>query len=69
MFAVIKRILGGLFGRREVEPPPAPPGDPYAYNTAPRKRGPYDRSGAVAVLEPDEGEELGSYSFERVDKS
>jgi hypothetical protein len=55
MFAVIKRFLEGLFGRRQVEPPPAPH-DPYAYRTAPRKRGPYDRSGAVAVLEPDDDE-------------
>ena len=64
MFAVIKRFLGGLFGRSKGEPPP----DPYAYRTAPRKRGPYDRSGAVAVLEPDEGEESGGYPFEKVDK-
>ena len=68
MFTVIKRFLGGLFGRRRVEPPPTPPHDPYAYRTASRKRGPYDRSGAVAVLEPDEGEESGSYGFEKVDK-
>ncbi len=68
MLAVIKRILGGLFGGRKVEPPPAPPHDPYAYRTAPRKRGPYDRSGAVAVLEPDEEDEAGSYSFEKADK-
>jgi hypothetical protein len=68
MFAVIKRFLGGLFGRKQVEPPPAPPHDPYAYRTAPRKRGPYDRGGAVAVLEPDEGEESGNFGFEKVDK-
>ena len=60
MFAVIKRFLGGLFGRRKVEPPPAPPHDPYAYRTAPRKRGPYDRGGAVAVLEPDEDDSRSS---------
>jgi hypothetical protein len=68
MFAIIKRFLGGLFGRKSVEPPPTPPHDPYAYRTAPRKRGPYDRGGAVAVLEPDDGEELGSYRFEKADK-
>jgi hypothetical protein len=68
MFAVIKRFLGGLFGRKQVEPPPTPPHDPYAYRTAPRKRGPYDRGGAVAVLEPDEGEESESSRFEKVDK-
>jgi hypothetical protein len=68
MFAVIKRFLGSLFGRRRVEPPPAPPHDPYAYRSAPRKPGPYDRGGAVAVMEPDEGEESGNYGFEKVDK-
>ncbi len=50
MFAVIKRFFARLFGRRQIEPPH----DPYAYRTAPRKRGPHDRSGAVAVLEPDD---------------
>ncbi len=60
MLAVIKRILGGLFGRRQVEPPPTPPHDPYAYRTAPRRGGPYDRSGAVAVLEPDDDESRSS---------
>ena len=54
MFAAIKRFFGALFGHKPIEPPPH---DPYAYRTAPRKRGPYDRSGAVAVLEPDEDEE------------
>jgi hypothetical protein len=68
MFTVIKRFLGSLFGHRKVEPPPAPPHDPYAYRTAPRKRGPYDRSGAVAVLEPDD-EESGSYRFEKAEKN
>jgi len=68
MFALIKRFLGGLFDRRRVEPPQAPPHDPYAYRTAPRKRGPYDRSGAVAVLEPDEDETSGSRRVETVDK-
>jgi len=60
MLAVIKRFLGGLFGRSQVEPPPAPTHDPYAYSTAPRRRGPYDRSGAVAVLEPDDDESRSS---------
>lgn len=67
MFAAVKRILSGLFGRRRVEPPPTRPPDPYAYRTAPRKRGPYDRDGAVAVLEPDE-DEASTYSYEKVDK-
>jgi hypothetical protein len=65
MFAVIKRFLGALFGRKHVEPPPPAPNDPFAYSTAPRRRGPYDRSGAVAVLEPDENEESESYRFEK----
>jgi len=56
MLTVIKRILSGLFGRKETEPPKPPP-DPYAYRSVPRKRGPYDRSGAVAVLEPGDDEE------------
>ena len=57
MFAALKRVLGGLFRWKQKEEPPAPPHDPYAYRTAPRKRGPDERGGAVAVLEPDEGEE------------
>ncbi|MDQ6653020.1 MAG: hypothetical protein M3Y84_09780 [Acidobacteriota bacterium] len=67
MLAVIKRFLGGLFGRKQIEPPPTPPHDPYAYSTAPRKRGPYERGGAVAVLEPDD-EESRDYHPERTEK-
>ena len=67
MFAVIKRFLDGLFGRKQIEPPPTPPQDPFAYRTAPRKRGPYERGGAVAVLEP-EDEQASSLPFETVDK-
>jgi len=33
-----------------------PPVDPYARVTAPRRKGPNDRSSAVAVLEPDDEE-------------
>jgi hypothetical protein len=41
--------LRRLFGRK-----PAAPGDPYAYVTAPLRRGPKDRSGAaVAEIEDD----------------
>ena len=58
MLSVIKRLLSALFGRALSEPPPAPPHDPYAYRTAPRKRGPYDRSGSVAVLEPDDDDSV-----------
>lgn len=68
MFAVIKRFIGGLFGRKQIEPPHRPPPDPFAYRTAPLKRGPDERGGAVAVLEPNDDEQLGSYPFEKVDK-
>jgi len=57
MLTAIKRLLSRLF-RSKQEEPPAPPRDPYAYRTAPRRRGPYERGGAVAVLEPDEEEEM-----------
>lgn len=41
----LKRLLGSK---------PAAPGDPYAYVTAPVRRGPKDRSGAaVAEIEDD----------------
>jgi hypothetical protein len=67
MFAVIRRFLGGLFGRKEIEPPLSPPHDPYAYSTAPRKTGPYERGGAVAVLEPAD-EESRNYHLEKTGK-
>lgn len=67
MFAVIKRFLGGLFGRRQIEPSPSPPQDPFAYRTVPRNRGPFARGGVVAVLEPDD-EQAACYHFETVDK-
>jgi hypothetical protein len=67
MLSVIKRFLGALFGGKQIEPPPTPPQDPYAYRTTPRKRGPYERGGAVAVLEPDDDKQSGSYPFEKVD--
>ena len=39
-----------IFGKK----PPLPPGDPYAYRTAPVRRGPSGRSGAaVAEIEED----------------
>jgi hypothetical protein len=41
--------LKRMFGRK-----PAPPGDPYAYVTAPLRRGPKGRNGAaVAEIEDD----------------
>jgi hypothetical protein len=46
--ALLQR-LSRLFGRK-----PATPGDPYAYVTAPLRRGPRGRSGAaVAEIEDD----------------
>jgi hypothetical protein len=54
MLTAIKRLLARWWFRFKQEEPPAPPRDPYAYRTAPRKRGPYERGGAVAVLEPGE---------------
>lgn len=35
-------------------PPPPPPGDPYAWMLVPRTTPPRGRSGAVAVVEPDD---------------
>ena len=53
MLIAIKRLLSRLLGRRPSKPPDSPR-DPYAYRSAPRKRGPDDRSATVAVAEPDE---------------
>jgi hypothetical protein len=39
-----------LFGKK----PPQTPGDPYAYEMAPVRRGPTGRSGAAAVAEPED---------------
>jgi hypothetical protein len=67
MLAVIKRVLGGLFSRKKIEPPPTPPHDPYAYRSVPVKRGPYERGGAVAVLEPDD-EQSRDYQLGKMEK-
>jgi hypothetical protein len=53
MFRALKRLLA-FFG---LGPRPQMPGaesDPYAWRPVPRKPRPKDRSGAVAVAEPDE---------------
>jgi hypothetical protein len=42
----LRRLLGNK--------PPQLPGDPYADRMAPVRRGPKGRSGAAAVLQPDE---------------
>jgi hypothetical protein len=48
-FRVVLDLLKRLLGEK-----PAPPGDPYAYVTAPLRRGPKGRSGAaVAEIEED----------------
>jgi hypothetical protein len=47
--------LRGLFGRKP-EPEPEPE-DPFAGVRSPKKRGPQNRCGAVALAEPDEDEE------------
>ena len=49
-FRAVLDFLKRLLGRK-----PAAPGDPYAYVTAPLRRGPKGRSGAaVAEIEDDE---------------
>jgi len=57
MFTLIKRFLGGLFSRKP-SAPPTPPQDPFAFQPVSKTPRPNDRSGAVAVLEPDDGEEF-----------
>lgn len=50
---MLKKLLEGLrrlLGKR----PAPPPRDPYAGVRAPLKKGPPNRSGAVALEEPDE---------------
>ena len=48
----LKALLDFL--RRLLGKPPQTPGDPYAYRMAPVRHGPKGRSGAAAVLEPEE---------------
>jgi hypothetical protein len=50
--SMLRSLLERL--RRIWRPEPDVPGDPYAYRTAPVRRGPKDRSGAAAVAEPEE---------------
>ncbi len=51
-----KSLLRSLLDRvrRMWRPEPDSPGDPYAYRTAPVRRGPKGRSGAAVVAEPEE---------------
>jgi hypothetical protein len=48
----LKQYLARLLRRRP--PAPGPETDPYAGVREPRKRGPADRSAAVALSEPDD---------------
>jgi hypothetical protein len=48
-FRIVLDFLRRLLGKK----PPPQPGDPYAYQMAPLRRGPKGRSGA-AVAEPEE---------------
>ena len=47
--SIVSRVIDYLTGRS-----PSDPRDPYARVLVPRKRGPNDRSSAVALAEPDE---------------
>ncbi len=55
MIARVKQIIGN---KPEVEPEPE---DPFAGVRSPKKRGPLNRSGAVAMAEPDEEDENRSF--------
>ena len=48
---ILLDLLTRLFGGHR---PPGHPRDPYAYQPVPKKRGPQDRSAAVALAEPDD---------------
>jgi len=48
------RALMNFLRRPLGKKPPPLPGDPYADRMAPVRRGPKGRSGAAAVLEPEE---------------
>jgi hypothetical protein len=55
LLARLKRLFG-----RKPEPEPEPE-DPFAGVRSPNKRGPQNRSGAVALAEPDEDDEEQSF--------
>jgi hypothetical protein len=50
--SLLRSLLDRL--RRISRPEPDLPGGPYAYRTAPVRRGPKGRRGAAAVAEPEE---------------
>ena len=47
-------LTGRLKSRMQTPPSAAPPEDPYAYVTAPRKSGPSGRSGSAVAERPEE---------------
>jgi hypothetical protein len=53
MLRALKRLLAFL-GLWSGHQPPGAGGDPYAWRPVPRKPQPKSRSGAVAVVEPEE---------------
>jgi hypothetical protein len=55
MLGKLKNSLSKLMRYLRRESPP--PKDPHAYKTAPVVQGPKNRSGAVALNEPDEEDE------------
>jgi hypothetical protein len=59
-FRLVLDLLKRLLGKK-----PAPPGDPYAYVTAPLRRGPKGRSGAAVV----EIEEDSCQTFQKLSRN
>jgi hypothetical protein len=51
---MLKRLIESLRRVLRKRPAPPEPHDPYAGVRVPLKRGPYNRSGAVALEEPHE---------------
>ena len=51
---LFKRALAWLRQRLAADPPPGSPRDPYAWKPARLKPRPNNRSGAVALEEPDD---------------
>jgi hypothetical protein len=60
---LVLRFVGRLFSPREPSESLGDPrvGDPLAGVPSPKKRGPRNRSGAVALVEPDEEDENRSF--------
>ncbi len=62
---LVVRFVRNLFRPREPSESLGDPRveDPFAGVLSPKKRGPQNRSGAVALAEPDDDEEDGNHSF------